>query len=267
MQKNRSDLHSRFPIIIFLLFIGLAYGVRLGCSASSNQEKASYASGRASSSIVKPPKIGDLITNEKALALCEQYNFDYLVKRIEDNPEHFKAWEFDGCSMTPTEVLSEIIKVPSLTEICLRHDLAYAYGEPGNEEERLRVDKQFQLELVDGGASESVAKTMFNAVRQGGREAFCLSFSWSFARVAPCKPGFGITASSINHYTWWTDIKKFFHRRVRRERREKLYFYLYFCDFSSACSAISSEAPRSGTQARAVKSCLNNYDLISRLEK
>jgi len=32
-----------------------------------------------------------------------------------------------------------------------------------------------------------------------------------------------LTASSINHYTWWTDIKKFFHRRVRRERREKLY--------------------------------------------
>jgi len=94
--------------------------------------------------------------------------------------------------MTPTEVLSEIIKVPSLTEICLRHDLGYAYGEPGNEGERLKVDRQFQLELLNAGASEFVAKTMFKAVRQGGKEAFCLSFSWSFARVEPCKPGFGI---------------------------------------------------------------------------
>ena len=36
--------------------------------------------------------------------------------------------------MTPTEVVSEIIKVPTLVEICLRHDLGYAYGDPGNED-------------------------------------------------------------------------------------------------------------------------------------
>ena len=94
--------------------------------------------------------------------------------------------------MTPTEVLSELIKVPSLTEICLRHDLGYAYGDPGNEEERLIVDKKFQNELLDGGASEFAAKAMYNAVRVGGKEKLCLSFSWSFARVAPCKIGVGL---------------------------------------------------------------------------
>ena len=94
--------------------------------------------------------------------------------------------------MTPTEVLSELIKVPSLTEICLRHDLGYAYGNPGNEEERLLVDKKFQNELRDGGASEFAAIAMFDAVRVGGKEELCLPFSWGFARVAPCKPGVGL---------------------------------------------------------------------------
>jgi hypothetical protein len=192
MQENRFGLHSGFLIVGFLLLIGLAYGVLLGCSASSNREKGSDESGKERSNLANPPKIGETVTTERAFGLCDLYDLDYLVKRIEDNPDHFKAWEFDGCSMTPTEVLSEIIKVPSLTEICLRHDLGYAYGEPGNEGERLKVDRQFQLELLNAGASEFVAKTMFKAVRQGGKEAFCLSFSWSFARVEPCKPGFGI---------------------------------------------------------------------------
>jgi hypothetical protein len=142
--------------------------------------------------IVELPKIGETVTTERALELCEHYGFNYLAKRIEDNPDLFKEWEFDGCSMTPTEVVSEIIKVPTLVEICLRHDLGYAYGDPGNEEERIRVDKKFQNDLLDGGANEYAAKTMFDAVRVGGKEEHCLPFSWSFARVAPCKLGVGL---------------------------------------------------------------------------
>jgi len=94
--------------------------------------------------------------------------------------------------MTPDLVLSELIKVPSLTEICLRHDLGYAYGDPGNEKERNEIDRKFQNELLSAGTSEFVAKTMYNAVRTGGKEEFCLSFSWAFSRVEPCKPGFGL---------------------------------------------------------------------------
>jgi len=33
-------------------------------------------------------------------------------------------------------------------------------------------------------------------------------------------------------------------------------------DFSAACAAISSKAPQGGMQAQAVKSCLNNNELI-----
>ena len=94
--------------------------------------------------------------------------------------------------MTPNEVLSELIKVPSLAEICLRHDLGYAYGDPGNGNERLEVDRKFRADLMSAGADEFAAKAMFNAVRVGGKEELCLPFSWGFARVAPCKPGFGL---------------------------------------------------------------------------
>jgi len=166
--------------------------VLLASSGNLNQTKASSEKGNEKSEIAKLPKIGEVVTTERALELCVHYDLNYLAERIEDNPDHFKEWEFDGCSMTPTEVLSELIKVPSLTEICLRHDLGYAYGEPGDEEERLIVDKKFQNELRDGGASEFAAKAMFGAVRAGGKEKLCLSFSWGFARVAPCKLGVGL---------------------------------------------------------------------------
>ena len=186
------SLYTTLLSIFTFIFIGLVFGFLSGCSEKSRQTKASYESVSEKRSIAELPKIGDIVTTERGLELCEHYGLNYLADRIEDNPDLFKEWEFDGCSMTPTEVLSELIKVPSLTEICLRHDLGYAYGEPGNEEERLIVDKRFQNELIDGGASKLAAKTMFDAVRVGGKEKLCLPFSWSFARVASCKPGVGL---------------------------------------------------------------------------
>ena len=174
------------------LFCGVFYGVLSGCSEKSNQTKASYENVSEKEIKAELPQIGEIVTTERGLVLCEHYGLNHLAKRIEDNPDQFKEWEFDGCSMTPTDVLSELIKVPSLTEICLRHDLGYAYGDPGNEEERVLVDKKFQNELLDGGASEFVAKAMFDAVRVGGKEKLCLPFSWGFARVASCKRGVGL---------------------------------------------------------------------------
>jgi len=194
MQENRYSfcLYTTLLSICPFLFIGIVFGVLSGCSGKSKQAKTSPESVSEKRNIVELPKIGEIVTNERALALCLHYGLNHLADRIEDNPNHFKEWEFDGCSMTPTEVLSELIKVPSLTEICLRHDLGYAYGDPGNKEERLIVDKKFQNELLGGGASEFAAKAMFNAVRVGGKEKLCLPFSWSFARVAPCKLGVGL---------------------------------------------------------------------------
>ena len=194
MQEKRYgfSLHTILLSICLFLFIGLVFGVLSGCSGKSRQAKASHENVSEKRNIAELPKIGELVTTERALELCLYYGFDHLAGRIEENPDLFKAWEFDGCSMTPDEVLKEIIEVPSLTEICLRHDLGYAYGEPKNEKERLVVDKKFQNELLSAGASEFAAKAMFNAVRVGGKEEFCFSFSWSFARVAPCEPGSGL---------------------------------------------------------------------------
>ena len=192
MKKNRYSFSLYPTLLIICLFLSLPFGFLSGCSGKSKQAKASPESVSEKGIIAELPKIGEIVTTERALELCEHYGLNHLAKRIEDNPDQFKEWEFDGCSMTPTEVVSDLIKVPSLTEICLRHDLGYAYGDPGNEEERLLVDKKFQNELRDGGASEFAAKAMFDAVRVGGKEKLCLPFSWGFARVAPCKLGVGL---------------------------------------------------------------------------
>jgi hypothetical protein len=197
MQENRSIffLFTTLLSISAFLFIGFVFGVLSGCSECSEESRHANVSQK---SVIKKrytvelPEIDDLITTQRALKLCALYGFDHLVERIEENPELFKEWRFDGCSMTPDAVLSKLLKVPSLTEICLRHDLGYAYGDPGNEKERLKVDRIFQNELLNAGAGEFTAIAMFEAVRAGGREELCLSFSWSFARVEPCEPGLGL---------------------------------------------------------------------------
>jgi len=192
MQENRYSLSLYSTLLIICLFLSLPFGFLSGCSGKSKQAKASPESVSEKRNIAELPNIGEIVTTERALQLCEHYGFNYLADRIEDNPDLFKEWEFDGCSMTPTKVLSEIIKVPSLTEICLRHDLGYAYGDPGNAEERLIVDRKFLNDLLSGGVGKFAAKAMFDAVRIGGKEALCLSFSWGFARVASCKLGVGL---------------------------------------------------------------------------
>ena len=194
MQKNKYSfsLNTTLLSICAYLFIGLVFGVLSGCLGKSEQAKASYESGSEKRNTVEIPKIGETVTTERASELCVHYGMNRLAERIDNSPDVFKEWKFDGCSMTPTEVLSEIIKVSSLAEICLRHDLGYAYGEPGNDKKRLIVDKTFQNELISAGASEFVAKAMFEAVRAGGKEELCLPFSWGFARMVPCKPGVGL---------------------------------------------------------------------------
>jgi len=194
MQENRKSfrLSTNLLSICAFLFICIVIGILVGCSGQSKQAKVSNERVGEKGFIAELPKIGEVVTTERALELCEHYGFSHLLQRIEDNPDLFKEWKFDGCSMTPDAVLSELIKVPSLTEICLQHDLGYAYGDPGNQAERLTVDRKFQIDLLGGGASGFAAKAMFDAVRLGGKEELCLPFSWGFARVTPCKRGAGL---------------------------------------------------------------------------
>jgi hypothetical protein len=132
---------------------------------------------------MKLPKIGDTITTEYAKELCRHFGFDYLVERLEANPEDYKSWVFDGASMIPDRLFSKLFQIPNLTEIALRHDLKYAYGESGNKREKLRADLEFELEVLNDGASAEMAKLMFAAVDVGGKEILNTSFSWGFART------------------------------------------------------------------------------------
>ncbi|MBN2428248.1 MAG: hypothetical protein JXK94_07930 [Deltaproteobacteria bacterium] len=128
------------------------------------------------------PKIGDPVTTEYAIELCQHFGFDYLVERLEAYPEDYKEWVFDGASMIPDNLFSKLFKIPNLTEIALRHDLKYAYGASGDNREKLKADLEFALEVLNDGASAEMTKLMFTAVDVGGKEILKTSFSWGFAR-------------------------------------------------------------------------------------
>ena len=131
------------------------------------------------------PEIGDVVSTEKAFELCRHFNLDYLVKRIESDPDQYKPWPFDGCSGLPDEVMGFFTgcEWQDITyKCCLPHDLCYGYGEKGNEIERERVDLKFYSDLVTKAHMDKWRASAFLAgVRVGGAEIFGLSFSWGFA--------------------------------------------------------------------------------------
>lgn len=134
---------------------------------------------------MKYPAIRDMITTNQAIELCKHFNLDYLIKRIETNSEKYKAWEFDGCSGLPDEIMGLFTGCDwqDITyKCCLPHDLCYGYGEPGNDIERKRVDLKFYSDLVTkAGMKEWQASAFLAGVRIGGAEEFGTSFSWGFA--------------------------------------------------------------------------------------
>jgi len=135
---------------------------------------------------MKLPEINEIVTTDQALELCRHFGLDYLVARIKADPGQFESWEFDGCSCLPDEVMGLFTGCDwrDITyKCCLPHDLCYAYGEPGNEAERRRVDTKFFSDLVTkAGMKTWVAYAFLAGVRVGGAEEFGLSFSWGFAR-------------------------------------------------------------------------------------
>jgi hypothetical protein len=105
-MKHRYSLSLYLTLLSICLFLGRVFGVLSGCSGKTKQAKASHESLSEKRIIAQLPKIGELVTTESALELCEHYGLNHLAKRIEDNPDLFKEWEFDGCSMTPDAVVS-----------------------------------------------------------------------------------------------------------------------------------------------------------------
>jgi hypothetical protein len=129
------------------------------------------------------PAVGDTISADRARALCQHYGLSRLETRISSaRPDDFKDWVFDGASMLPDDQVAEHFHIPHLIEIALKHDLKYAYGEPGNHDERLSADQDFRQDLLADGADRAVAEAMFQSVRLGGSGVIKTRFSWGFAR-------------------------------------------------------------------------------------
>lgn len=139
---------------------------------------------------MQTPAVGEMITTLRARALCLERGatFDYIVERIDATPEDFREWIFDGASMVPDELVAKLFGMPNLIEIALRHDLKYAYGEPGNHEERVRADRELKHELLEDGAPAWLAEVFHAAVRVFGGDALRMKFSWGFARIEAKPP-------------------------------------------------------------------------------
>ena len=116
------------------------------------------------------PEIGDTVTTEQALELCRHFNLDYLIDRIEANPDKYKSWKFDGCSCLPDELMGLFTGCDwkDITfKCCLPHNLGYAYGEPENEIERERVDLKLKSDLITkAGINEWPAAAFHTAPRR-----------------------------------------------------------------------------------------------------
>ena len=131
------------------------------------------------------PKIGDRISTPQGRELCRYFNLGYLVARIEANMSGYLPWQFDGCSMLPNGIIGFVARPfwkKIVRECALPHDLAYAYGDPGNARERKDADLAFRDSLEDAGMFSFFASRFYDAVRIGGAEELGLSFTWAFAR-------------------------------------------------------------------------------------
>jgi hypothetical protein len=139
--------------------------------------------------MVKIPEIGETITIEWALELCRHFGFDYLVERISANPERYKPWKYDGCSCVLDQLLATWVGPGhtwrDITDECaLPHDLQYAFGDPGNEQEKARADHYFKTRLIIyAGMRPEAAEAFRKLVEWFGQEKYGLDFSWGFARV------------------------------------------------------------------------------------
>ena len=93
MQENRYSLSLCLTLlgICFFLFIGLVFGFLSGCSGKSKQAKISPESVSEKKNIAELPKIGELVTTERALGLCGHLGLNHLTKRIKDNPTSFQG--------------------------------------------------------------------------------------------------------------------------------------------------------------------------------
>ncbi len=80
---------------------------------------------------MKLPEIGETITTDTVLDLCDHFKLNYLIQRIENNKKSYEDWIFDGCSCAHDKFLGLITNCNSRDitfKCCLPHDLLPKYG-------------------------------------------------------------------------------------------------------------------------------------------
>lgn len=130
-------------------------------------------------------KVGDQITPAMGLELCRYFGFDYLIERLDGNPDKYEPFIFDGVSGLHENVASFLTDVPEkkLTYHCaLPHDILYWAGEEGNVEEKERADIDFKNRLIKHGCPEWKAKVAKFIVDTLGEECLGQKFSWGFGK-------------------------------------------------------------------------------------
>lgn len=135
------------------------------------------------------PYLRSTVTTSQAQSLCYQFNLNYIVERMLQNPEIYRDWTFDGVSGLPDWIFRFVGNQKTVTYYCaLPHDLGYAYGQLGNRNERLMVDRQFYHNLINyGQVHPIIAKICYLVVRVLGSERFGTSYSWGFANLSRSK--------------------------------------------------------------------------------
>lgn len=130
-------------------------------------------------------KIGDVITPGLGWKLCNHFGFEYLTDRLEQNPQLYKAFKFDGASCLYDKPVATIFGMnpAKFTYLAaLPHDLCYAYGKLGDDKEKENVDLEFRYNLIHRcGLSKFWSFIFYSAVKVGGVQILNTSFTWGFA--------------------------------------------------------------------------------------
>jgi hypothetical protein len=141
---------------------------------------------------IKMPEIGDVITVDWGLALCQYLGLDYLIERLMDHSELYNPFRFDGVSLFPDEYLGIFNggRGHLITREALPHDLAFAYGTLEREDPEKKAaewetsNNRFESDTIrNAHVSPETARMLRRLVELGGREEFHQPWCWGFSHV------------------------------------------------------------------------------------
>jgi len=138
------------------------------------------------------PQIGEVITVERGLLLCQYLGLDYLIERLQSRHELYRPFKFDGVSFIPDQYMGIFNngRGDLITRESLAHDLAFAYGTLAREDPDKKTaewevaNDRFEADIIkNAGVSPANSRLLRQFVEVGGREALHLPWSWGFAHV------------------------------------------------------------------------------------